>query len=327
MRRWLVGGAAATAVLVGVVALPSSAPPPPSLALGGGSSACQPGSALEPVKAGTGALGAADVAKAGHAAGFRGSDLVIFVAVARAESAWSPAAKNQNTGGSVDYGLMQINSVHAAILAGGTWWDPNDNAVMARSVWEDAGSSWQPWVTYWRGTYRQWMGEAAAGVDAMAGTVKVVNDCTPVDLVSGTEIIDPGKGPQGADGLTPRTKAVKSATIQKWGCKRKAAPCVAYIGGYAHRNIAGTNTPSDHSTGNAADIMLPGNYKAPAENALGWEMANFWKANAKAAGVKYVIFDAKIWMPGDRDWRPYGHPGGRSDVLQHRNHVHVSVLG
>jgi hypothetical protein len=322
VKRWLIGGAVIFTVLLGSLVAPSSTPPLPSIGLSAGGGACQARGSLNLSPAASGALAASDVAKAGYAAGFRGADLVTFVAVARAESGWVPTAKNQNGDGSTDYGLLQVNSVHAAILAGGTWWKPGDNAVMARQIWEEAGSSWSPWVTYWRGTYRQWMSVATEAVAGMTDAVRAVTGC---DLASG-DIADPGIGAQGADGLTPRAEAVKAATIQKWGCKRKAAPCVSYIGGYAARNIAGTNTPSDHSTGNADDLMLPGNYKAPEVNALGWEMAKFWRANAKAAGIKYIIFDAKIWSPGDQDWRPYQHPGGSSDVLQHRNHVHVSVL-
>lgn len=325
MKRWLVGGTVALAVLVGSLVLPGSTPPPPSFDLSGGGAACHASGSLQVSRPASGALSAAGVAKAGYAAGFRGADLVIFVAVAHAESGWRADAKNVNGDGSTDYGLMQINSVHAAILAGGVWFDPADNAVMARSVWEAAGSSWSPWVTFWRGTYRQWMGVATEAVAGMTDTVRAVAGCDQVDLVSG-DIVDPGRGPQGANGLTPRAQAVKSATMQKWGCRRKAAPCVSYIGGYAARNIAGTSTLSDHATGNADDIMLPGNYRSAAANALGWEMAKFWRANAKAAGIKYVIFDSKIWKPGDADWRPYRHPGCGGDVCQHVNHVHVSVL-
>jgi hypothetical protein len=319
VKRWLIGGAVAVTFLTGSLIMPDSTPPPPPADPAG---ACRTGESLQVSQPASGALKAADVARAAYAAGFRGADLVIFVAVARAESGWDPAAKNANTNGSTDYGLMQINSVHAAILAGGTWWEPNDNAVMARTVWEDAGSSWAPWVTYWRGTYRQWMGDATRAVtEALRGRA----GCDRVDLVSGG-IADPGAGQQGANGLTPRAQAVKSATMQRWGCARKTAPCVLYIGGYAARNIAGTDTPSDHSTGNAADAMLPRDYRSPAANALGWEMANFWRANAKAAAVKYIIFDDKIWVLGDKNWRPYRHPGGGGDTLQHRDHVHVSVL-
>lgn len=315
--------AAAAVLLVGggSLLMPNSTPPPPSFALGDSGAGCRPSGPMLAQKPASGSLSAAEVAKAGYGAGFRGADLVIFVAAAKVESTWRPDATNENTDGSTDYGLMQINSIHAAILATGDWSDPNDNAQMAHQVWLDAGSSWQPWVSYWRGTYRQWMGEAAAGVDAMLGNQQV-GGCRAADLA----VADPGAGPQGADGLTPRAEAVKATSLQKWGCKRKAAPCVPYIGGYAKRNIAGTGTVSDHSTGNADDIMLPANYDDPDVHEMGWEIADFWRANAKTAAVKYIIFYDRIWSPGDADWRPYTHPGCGGDVCQHHNHVHVSVL-
>jgi len=79
--------------------------------------------------------------------------------VARAESGWLSSATNDNTNTSVDYGLFQINSIHAAILAGGNWADPQDNAKMAYKVWTDAGRKWSPWVTYWSGSYKKFLTE------------------------------------------------------------------------------------------------------------------------------------------------------------------------
>lgn len=327
LKRVLIGVLAAGALIGGAALLTPSAPPPfPSLSLSASGGACQPGGSLVLGKSLSGALSAADVAKAAYAAGFRGRDLVVAVAVAHAESKWVATARGNNHDGSTDYGLFQINSIHAAILAGGNWADPNDNAVMAHQIWLGAHSSWSPWVTYWRGTYRQYLGLAGDAVAAMTSQVLKAPGCADTD-VSAAGLTDPGTGRQGADGLTPRAEAVKAATLQRWGCSAKAMPCVPYIGGYAKRNIAGTGTVSDHATGNADDIMIGKDYKSVPVNRMGWEIAEFWRANAKAAGVKYIIFDAKIWSPGHEGWRPYSHPGGSySDTLQHLDHVHVSVL-
>jgi hypothetical protein len=113
------------------------------------------------VAAPTGGLDAAAVSAHAYRAGFRGQDVDIAVAVARAESGWDAKATNQNGNGSVDYGLMQINSIHEAILATGNWADPGHNMKMAFAVWSDAGQSWNPWVTYWSGSYRKFL----TGVD------------------------------------------------------------------------------------------------------------------------------------------------------------------
>jgi len=81
------------------------------------------------------------VAKAAIAAGFPADQLETAVAVAGAESGWNPTATHVNSNGSVDYGLFQIDSVHADLLATGNWQLPADNAGMALSVWRCSGWS------------------------------------------------------------------------------------------------------------------------------------------------------------------------------------------
>ncbi len=66
----------------------------------------------------------------------------------------------------------------------------------------------------------------------------------------------------------------------------------------------------------------------PANNALGWRMALYLQSNARALGIKYLIWDGRIWSTerASEGWRPYRHPSGsRSPTLQHLDHVHVSV--
>lgn len=105
----------------------------------------------------------AQMAGALKAAGFTGSDIAIGVAVGMAESGGKSVASKPNSNGSIDYGVWQINSVHRDILASGNWADLYDNARMARKVFLEAGGKWSPWVTYWRGTYKQYMGQGLAG--------------------------------------------------------------------------------------------------------------------------------------------------------------------
>ena len=90
----------------------------------------------------------AAIAAAARQAGFPESELATAVAVALAESGGNTTATHQNLNGTVDHGLWQINSVHASLLAGGDWRDPNANARMAYSVWRERGGSWSPWYTY-----------------------------------------------------------------------------------------------------------------------------------------------------------------------------------
>lgn len=143
-------GLALTATLV--VSTQVGPPKIPSVALTGGDSTCSVGApALSK------GLDAAAIGAIAYRVGWRGDDINIAVAVARAESDWNPRATNANTNGSVDYGLFQINSIHAAILAGGNWANPQENAKMAFQVWTDAGGKWGPWVTYWSGSYRKFL--------------------------------------------------------------------------------------------------------------------------------------------------------------------------
>lgn len=100
------------------------------------------------------------IASAAQAAGFRGYDLFMAVAVALAESGGDASATNRNVNGSIDYGLWQINSIHKAILASGQWSNPVDNAKMAYRVYSDAGKKFTPWVTFNRGSFLPFMQRA-----------------------------------------------------------------------------------------------------------------------------------------------------------------------
>lgn len=102
------------------------------------------------------------IAAAAQSAGFSGRDLTIAVAIALAESGGNASATHRNSNGSTDYGLFQINSIHGALLASGSWSNPTDNARMARKVFADAGNRWRPWSTYNSGRYLAYYGRASA---------------------------------------------------------------------------------------------------------------------------------------------------------------------
>lgn len=74
----------------------------------------------------------------------------------------------------------------------------------------------------------------------------------------------------------------------------------------------------DHPLGRAVDISVSG--------ALGWEVANFVRANAGELGVSYVIFSQKIWSVerGGEGWRGMSNRG--SATANHYDHVHVSTF-
>lgn len=125
--------------------------------------------------------------------------------------------------------------------------------------------------------------------------------------------VAPGGG--SADGLTPAAARVKQLVRSQFG--------VSEFGGLAKDG----HTPgSDHYTGRAVDVML--NPIGPANSALGWRIALYLQANARALNITYVIWQGRIWSPGQAaaGWRAYAHPQGRTDpTALHLDHVHVSV--
>ncbi|MGO1488133.1 MAG: SH3 domain-containing protein [Arachnia sp.] len=87
---------------------------------------------------------------------------------------------------------------------------------------------------------------------------------------------------------------------------------------YGWRNSA---TP-DHPAGRAVDVMIP-NYKS--NNALGWRIANYYRANAAQFGITYIIFDQKIWSVArnSQGWRSMANRG--NDAANHIDHVHINT--
>jgi septal ring factor EnvC (AmiA/AmiB activator) len=91
------------------------------------------------------------------------------------------------------------------------------------------------------------------------------------------------------------------------------------IGGWrAYGSVPG----SDHPRGRALDVMTWSN------RSLGWRIAIWAVGNRGALGVKYVIFNGRIWTRS-RGWHGYRHPSDPCNcnpTLRHDDHVHISVL-
>lgn len=142
--------------------------------------------------------------------------------------------------------------------------------------------------------------EARAGTVWTANSV-VAGNCTPSVKA-------------GRDGLTGPAAAVMD-------CIAELYPQLTTYYGVGSR---AANSASDHPNGRAVDAMID-NWDTDAGKALGWDIANYVAANAEALNVKYVIWDAQIFIPGS-GWRGYRHPSGATDPNSaHLNHVHVSV--
>lgn len=69
---------------------------------------------------------------------------------------WNNAGLNNN--GSVDYGLMQINSIHADMVGGDLeqLYKPEVNMKIAYSL-SRGGTDWTPWSAYNNGSYRTFL--------------------------------------------------------------------------------------------------------------------------------------------------------------------------
>ena len=73
-----------------------------------------------------------------------------------------------------------------------------------------------------------------------------------------------------------------------------------------------------HGTGRALDVMI-------SNSSVGWDIANWTRANASALGVSEVIYSQKIWTVerSSEGWRSMSDRG--SATANHYDHVHVSV--
>lgn len=92
------------------------------------------------------------------------------------------------------------------------------------------------------------------------------------------------------------------------------------------------NPSSDHPRGRACDFTVGriGARPTAAQRVEGWQLANWLRREAGPLGVRYVIFDGKIWSAArdGQGWRPYTGGGvyDPQDVTGgHFDHVHVSV--
>jgi murein DD-endopeptidase MepM/ murein hydrolase activator NlpD len=92
------------------------------------------------------------------------------------------------------------------------------------------------------------------------------------------------------------------------------------------------NVDSDHQEGRAVDAMVPA-YESAEGRRLGRAIADWAVADHAKLGVKYVIWDSRIWNVerAQEGWRTCGLQArcysGSDDTAAHRDHVHVSVLG
>lgn len=126
------------------------------------------------------------------------------------------------------------------------------------------------------------------------------------------------------DGLTKRAEAVRRDVEAAFGDLA--------LGGFEPGGATtGHMEGSAHYEGRALDIFVrPINDE---NNQRGWAIAAYLVANADRLRIQNVIFDDRIWTAGRRSeqgWRNYDAPSGSNgdqEILEHRDHVHVDVVG
>jgi uncharacterized membrane protein YgcG len=130
-----------------------------------------------------------------------------------------------------------------------------------------------------------------------------------------------GGGGSGGSGISsapcPGDSAVESGLTQD-AIRVHRALCARYpqISSFGGRRDSG----GFHGTGQAVDVMI-------ASSSVGWDIANWTRANASKLGVSEVIYSQKIWtvQRSSEGWRPMSDRG--SATANHYDHVHVSVYG
>ena len=154
----------------------------------------------------------------------------------------------------------------------------------------------------------------------------------PGDSAPGGDPCAPAGAPLGDDSALdcPATqmegeRGLKPSALYALRCVADKFPQVQTIGGYYATNAG------EHPLYRAIDIMIP-NYESAEGVALGNQISEWVKANAKPMNVMYVVWRKKIWNVA-RDgegWRQCGTPAagcysGNDPSAAHLNHVHVSV--
>ena len=98
-------------------------------------------------------------------------------------------------------------------------------------------------------------------------------------------------------------------------------PAIKNIGGYRPPDVTPFGTFTEHSSGEAIDVMIP-NWTTPAGKAYGDQIAQWALANADALGTEWVIWQQKTYYPDGRV-SPMGDRG--NPTQNHYDHVHLKT--
>ncbi|WP_026122510.1 coiled-coil domain-containing protein [Nocardiopsis halotolerans] len=114
----------------------------------------------------------------------------------------------------------------------------------------------------------------------------------------------------GWSGATPRMAAIRDEIVRNFG-----AP-------YPVGCLRSSN--DDHGAGRACDFMMSAGGAIPSEEnqALGTQISQYGINNADRLGIKYIIWEQRIWHSGTGQWKWMEDRG--SPTQNHYDHVHIS---
>ncbi|HSA41087.1 MAG TPA: hypothetical protein P5061_10735, partial [Mycobacterium sp.] len=93
------------------------------------------------------------------------------------------------------------------------------------------------------------------------------------------------------------------------------------IGGYRPPDVTSFGTFTEHSSGEAVDVMVP-NWSSPRGKAYGDQIAQWALSNADSLGTEWVIWQQKTFYPDGR----VSNMGDRGNPTQnHYDHVHIKT--
>lgn len=122
------------------------------------------------------------------------TDGPIFVALALTESSGdTQAVSKTNSNGTHDYGLWQINDVHADLLKSGTWSNPNDNFHMAVVLYQSKNGKFTDWSSYNSGVYAANLAKATvawSNPDTSQAQTNSVSDAANNTVAAATSVAD-----------------------------------------------------------------------------------------------------------------------------------------
>ena len=113
--------------------------------------------------------------------------IVVAIAIAMAESGCNPNATHNNSNGTQDQGLWQINTIHG--YSSSCTFNAMCNSIAAYQL-SGSGSNYGPWTTYNNGAWTEFIGDAQAAVSRLTVTFFNIN----TDRCLGADSADTSNG-------------------------------------------------------------------------------------------------------------------------------------